>query len=450
MANSPQIDQDFLEFIIAYNCTIEETFTAILVGSLKLEYIKNESVKRYIGIIFDFYIKRGTLPGATEIQAYLATDDLKRAYREVVTRFKTLDSSYNQEELLENTEQYIKERAVLAAVKNTVDEVHNTKNLDTNQIYQRFDEACGVSLVEDLGFEYFNEIDRHIADLTTEEKYISTGYEWLDKMLGGGFLETGRALYMFSGATNSGKSILLGNLAANILEQGRTVVVITLEMPEMIYAKRISSKVTNIPLGELKRESQMLKDSVEDYKKKNPNAKLIIKEFPPNSVTSNHIKAYLKKLVQQKKIHIDAVVLDYLTLLAPMLASGSSYADGKDTAEQIRALSYPLNIGCPFISACQANRGAYDVKDPGIEHTGESIGIPQTVDFQASIWSDDAEKELGVINIGLQKSRFGPNYGTCQFRIDYDTLSITEQEDAFADSNELASIESTLDKLGSS
>ena len=97
----------------------------------------------------------------------------------------------------------------------------------------------------------------------------------------------------------------------------------------------------------------------------------------------------------------------------------------------------------------QANRNAYDEANPSIDTTGESIGIPQTVDFQASIWSSEAEKELGVINMGLQKSRFGPCHGKRAFRIDYDTLVITEMEDAFGNTDELRSIDTALDQLRS-
>ena len=443
------LDWAFFEYVLAYNCTFEETFTASVTEALKLKYITNQSVREYIRIIFDFYRKHSSLPNATEIKTYLKDDDLKKAYKDVVLQFKTLDSSYNQEELLINTERFIKERAVCHAVKDTVDEVSTDATIDTGQIFSRFEDACSVTLVDNLGLDYFNEIDRHIHDLQTIDRFIPTGYKWLDNNLGGGLLEGGRALYGFSGATNSGKSIVLGNVATNILAQGLTVVVITLEMPEMIYAKRISSGITNIPLSALKQEANQLKSVVLDFAKKNSGARLILKEFPPNSVNANGIKSYLTKLVQKHKLKIDAVIVDYLTLLQAILMTGSLYADGKAVAEQVRALSYPLHFGCPFISAMQSNRKAYDEPNPGIATTGESIAIPQTMDFQASIWSTEAEKELGVINIGLQKNRFGPNYGKRAFRIDYDTLVIAEMEDVFGETDEIRNIDDALSHLQS-
>ena len=49
-------------------------------------------------------------------------------------------------------------------------------------------------------------------------------------MLDGGFLENGRSIYVFAGETNVGKSIFLGNIAVNMAKQGKTVLVVSLEM----------------------------------------------------------------------------------------------------------------------------------------------------------------------------------------------------------------------------
>jgi hypothetical protein len=442
-----QIDWNFFEYIIAYNCTLEETYTASIIDVLNIDFINNLNVRKYIGIIFDFHQKRGTLPNATEIKSYLNNDEMKAAYKDVVTQFSNLDKEYNLEELLENTERFLKERAVYHAVKATVEDVTQKNAVDTGEIFQRFDLACNISLVDDLGFNYLYDIDRHIENLHVVDQYISTGFRWLDKQIGGGFLKDGRALYNFVGATNSGKSIWLGNFAANIMKQNEAIVLITMEMSEMVYARRISSCLTNIPFYNLKAESDTLKNYVQEFCRMNSGAQLIIKEFPPNSVSSNHIKAYLSKLKKKTKIKIGAVVLDYMTLLQSILNTGSLYADGKAVSEQIRALSYPLNFGCPFLTAAQTNRSAYGEENPGIQTTGESMGITHTVDFQASIWSTDADKELGICHMGLQKSRFGPNFGTHAFRIDYDTLKITESEDVFGNTGEVQNSENILETL---
>ena len=445
-----KLDYDLFEYVIALKCTIDDLYIATVIDCLELEYLNNLHIRAYLNIIFNFYRSRETLPNTTEIKTYLVTEDLKSSYRDVVGKFKTLDSEYNFDELIANTEQFIKEKAVYLAVKTTVNNFTDdnaTKN--TDEIFQLFENACNISLVDNLGFDYFNNVDEHISNLTIVDNYISTGYAWLDRMLGGGWLEDGRALYMFMGGTNVGKSIVLGNLAAKLLLQGKTVVLFTLEMPETLYAKRISSQLSRIPFALLKDEAEGLRKYLNKFKDANPSAKLIIKEFPPSAITGNHLKAFLKKLKQKYKIEPDAVVLDYLTLLLAINHTGSMYEDGKAVAEQVRSLSYPQNFKCPWISAGQMNRMGFSETNPDLDKSGESMGIPQTADASFSLWQTPAEKELGILNMGVRKSRFGVNFGTCAFKLDYDTLAIDEMGDVFSNTDSIQATDDVLQRITS-
>jgi replicative DNA helicase len=237
----------------------------------------------------------------------------------------------------------------------------------------------------------------------------------------------------------------LGNNAINILKQNKCVVLITLEMSEQMYARRFDSQISKIKNYELNKSIPLLKSKLEDYSKIKPNAQLIIKEFPPKTITCNHIKTYIKKLIS-KKIKPEAIIIDYVNLINPTLITASSYENVKSVSEQLRALSYIFE--CPVISATQINRQGANVADPGMELTSESMGLPMTADAAFSIWQDDNDKDLGVINLGMQKSRFGPNFGTTKMRIDYDTFLIDEIEDQFFSSNvTLKEASNSLDKL---
>ena len=305
--------------------------------------------------------------------------------------------------MIVNTQQYIKEKAVYLAVKSTVNTFSSDSPKDTGEIFKLFNDACNISLIDDLGFDYLNKIDEHIADIKVVDRFIPTGYTWLNRMLGGGWLEGGRALYMFMGATNVGKSIVLGNVAKKMLEIDRVVLLITLEMSQLVYSKRISTQLSRIPFAKLRAETDALATYLKKFKEEHPNSRLIVKEFPPSSITPNNIKAYVKQLVNKMKVKPDAVVLDYLTLLLANTQSGSMYSDGKAIAEQVRALSYPQNFGCPIITAGQINRSGFGEANPDLDKSGESIAIPQTADASFSLWQSEAEKELGVLNCGIRK-----------------------------------------------
>ena len=436
-----KLDLDYFETIIAYKSLTDETYLASIIDYIKPLYFKNKDIKAIFTIIRDFYEKRNTKPTITEIKAYLTTDELKLSLKNVVTLFNNIDKNINVDELSANTETFLKEKSVYHTMMEVVDDI-NKNEVDTSRILEKFEKACSLSLTTEIGLDLFVDIDKVINDLNSSEKYIPSGWKWLDDKIGGGFLEEGRTLYMFAGETNIGKSIFLGNVAVNIANQGKTVLLVSLEMPELIYAKRLCSSVSKIPLSQLKIESETLKSQISEYCVEKPNSKIIIKEFPPATITANHLRAFVKKLIQ-KGITIDAVVLDYVNLLrAPM--GDSSYERIKICTEQLRALSYTFN--CPIISATQLNREGYETTDPGLKTISESIGLAMTGDVILSIWQEDTDKELGVIKMGFMKNRFGPNFGHCAMRIDYSTLTITEDEH-INDTEASTSSINTLSKL---
>jgi replicative DNA helicase len=436
-----KLDLDYFETIIAYKSLTDEMYLGSIVDHIKPLFFKNKDIKAVFNIIRDFYEKRGTKPSITEIKTHLITDELKASLKNVVALFTNVEKNFNNDELLANTEQFLKEKGVYHTMMDVVEDI-NKSEVDTSKILDKFEKACSVSLVTDVGLDLFGDIDKVIADLNSNEKYIPSGWKWLDEKIGGGFLENGRALYLFAGETNIGKSIFLGNIATNIAKQGKTVLLVSLEMPELIYAKRLASSVSKIPLSQLKIESETLKNQIAEYCVENPTSKIIIKEFPPATITANHLKAYVKKLTQ-KGIKIDAIVLDYVNLLNSTTGD-SSYERIKICTEQLRALTYAFS--CPIISATQLNRDGYEITDPGLKTISESIGLAMTGDVILSIWQEDTDKELGVIKMGFMKNRFGPNFGHCSMRIDYSTLSITEDEH-INDTEGSASTINTLSKL---
>ena len=417
------LDLDYFESVIAYKCLTDDTYLASIIDYVKPVYFKNKDIRSTFKIIRDFFESRNTRPTTTEIKAYLTTDELKASFKNVVSGFAGIDKNLNNDELLDNTESFLKQKAVYHTMMETVEDI-NKKPLDTSVILSKFEKACSLSLATDTGTDVIADIDKIVADLNSTEPYIPTKWKWMDDRIGGGLLQNGRALYVFAGETNIGKSIFLGNIAANIASQGKTVLLITLEMPEMIYARRIATNVTKIPLSHLKSESITLKNQIDEFAKENPDSKIIIKEFPPSTITCNHLRAFIKKVVN-KGVKLDAIVVDYINLLHTTHGN-NIYERIKYCTEQLRALSYVFNV--PIVSATQLNRSGYDAVEPGLNTISESMGLAATADVIMSIWQEETDRELGVIKLGMMKNRFGANFGHCIMRIDYSTLTITEDE----------------------
>lgn len=433
-----ELDLDYFEKIILYKSITDERYLGSIIDYIKPEYFKDKKIKDIFEIISNFYTKNNSTPTITEIKAYLNTDRLKESFKDTVLNLKDIDKNFNEDELYKNTERFLKEKAVFTTMVDVAEKC-SKNDINTSEILKKFESACSINLSVDLGIEILSSTDAIIEDLNKVENFISTGYPWLDQKIGGGLQENGRALYVFAGETNIGKSVFLANLAVNIANQNKTVLVISLEMPELIYAKRLSSNITKIPIFRLKGEQEQLKAGISEFANKNPNSKIFIKEFPPSTVSPLNISAFIKKFLS-KGIKIDAIVLDYLNLLHSPYGN-NSYERIKYVTEKIRALSYIFN--CPIISATQLNRSGYNESDPSISTISESIGLAATADVLLSIFQTDEERELGVIHLGMMKNRFGPNFGNILLRIDYPTLTIKE-DSSINDTEESSSITSTL------
>lgn len=418
-----KLNLDEYENIIVYKSLTDEKYLSNIIEHINGNFFKDKNIKKIFEIIKAFYTKNSTVPTITELKTYINSDETRDAFKNVVRGFSNIDKNLNEDELLHSTERYIKERAIYNTMLDVAEDISSGK-IDTGFILDKFEKSCNIDLKRDIGLDLFMNFDAIVDDLNTEHPVISSRWKWLDDKLDGGFLQNGRALYVFAGETNVGKSIFLGNIASNIASQGKTVLVISLEMSEMIYAKRLSSNITKIPLKSLKSEVLTLKQQIDEISKSNPECKIIIKEFPPSTVTSHQIQGFIKTITS-KGIKIDAIILDYINLLKSPIGI-NSYERVKYATEQIRALTYIFN--CPIITATQLNRQGYDVKNPGIETIGESIGLAATADVIISIFQDEEDKELGCVKLGMMKNRFGPNHGTTIMKLDYSTLTVTEDE----------------------
>lgn len=440
-----RVNTDFFENIVACQCLTNSYYASLVFDHLNPENFKNTGNKLVITIIKDFFGKRRTLPTLTEIKTYLSKQEDLKLFKETVTTYKQYDTNVNIDELIANTEIFFKERAVYNTVLKIVDDVTNERS-DYGKFLSWFERACNITLVNDIGLDFYGDYERVIRELSVQNEVIPTGWNFIDSKIGGGLMKNGRALYLFLGPTNVGKSIFLGNVASNMAQRSLTTVLISLEMPEMMYAKRISSHLSKIPINNIQEQTSSLetffKENVETHKRK-----LIIKEFPPKSVTVGGIKAYIESLVKAG-IKPEVLVIDYLGLIKSN-DGDNSYSQGKAAAEELRALSYYFNM--PVVSAIQTNREG--MENPSLDTVSESLGVAFTADVVWSIHQEEGDQELGIIKVGGIKNRLGPKHGATAMRIDYTTLSLSEEKDYIGltkngeDSNEISNLEAKLEKL---
>lgn len=330
--------------------------------------------------------------------------------RDSVVNFISSVNTYNI--ILDNIER-IKSQKDVSYLLKELSEIENLK-VDNN----------------DLGFSYFNDLDKHIEELENPEQRIPTGYEKLDKLLTGGWLKNGRMLALLLAASHVGKSLFLGNLAINSLKQGKFAVIISLEMSEHVYSTRIDAAIANSDINTLHLETDKLSNKVGKFKKLHPDAELVIKEFAAKTVNCRQLVNYLKRLQEKYNRKIDIVYIDYLTLLAPSQGKYKDglYETGSTLAIEARAMSYELE--CPVISAVQGNRSTFNSdENTGMEAVSESIAIAQTADVMITLFQTDSLRAENLIGFEIAKNRLGGRIGESgSFSVNYNNMTISEYQ----------------------
>lgn len=415
----PKLDLDYFETILLYNALSNPEYLSSIVSHIDPTLFNDRNVGKIIEKIGAFFNERGTVPTVAELKARITSEDDKKALAEVKQKLGNVQGPFNKDELIINTEKFLKERFIYKTILN-VAEKFSDQSFSIEETLVDFEKAYNITLHEDLGHWYFEDIDEHIKELVAIYNPIPTGWKFFDDKTEGGLFP--KTLTVFAGQVNVGKSIVLGNIATNMLLADKNVLLISLEMSEFMYAKRISTQLTQIPHGDLKTFTGELKEQVRHIQK-NINSKLVVKEYPPKTVTVRQIDSFITKL-SHKGFKPDIVVVDYINLIQPVSKNLNSYEYVKEISEQLRALAFKYKI--PFVSATQLNRGAFNTASPGMEGISESIGLAATCDVICSLWQEEEDRELGIINMGMQKNRFGPNFGNGAFKCNYNTLTLKE------------------------
>ena len=348
-----------------------------------------------------------------------------------LTELQNMKFNIDDGVLTSNFKEFIRKQALYETLSENADLLTSGSNdcqLVVDKCLENFDKVQKITFDDsDLGMNYFDPqaMKDHWDFLRNPEAKISTGWNALDTYTNGGFLKDGRMLGLIMAQAGLGKSVFLSNLAVNFLMQNLSVVVISLEMSENVYAQRFDAHISKKNINKLKENEATATQRITEFYKNHPNAKLFIKEYPPRSIRTRDIEQYLENL-KNAGHNIDVIIIDYLNLVLPNHVTDSMYKDGLSVSEELRGLSYKFNA--PVISATQCNSEGMNSDTIDMQNVSESRGIVHTADFLAALMQKPDDRENGVIKMRILKNRLGGQVGKiCNFQMDPQTLTVADR-----------------------
>ena len=388
--------------------------------------IRQESFKAALKFIKEYE----KIPNPKELRTYLELLNYSVSEAEFEDLYAFSLSEYNYDYLYKYVRSFILLRNLNLTVADLFTYLKTTAidpdNID--QISQKVRNDISNKLAinfssGDTGLNFFNP-DSHIQ---ISKSGSPTGFSFLDKVQGGGW--NSKALVVFQGRPKVGKSMVLGNIAARSFLTGNVTGLVTVELADRAYMKRIGSNILNIP-GEdyakitdenatklIQNKIQALKDSGRTI------GELIVKEFPTGGATAIDIENYFLRLEQKMNKKFKVIVVDYLNLLRPIKDQNGLYEKIKAISEELRGVAM-RNEWC-IISATQIRREDVDNFDLGMESVAESFGLIHTVDSLFGLMRSPLESRMKIKVIANRDNGYEESYKF--FSMQKDFFRLTEE-----------------------
>ena len=191
----------------------------------------------------------------------------------------------------------------------------------------------------------------------------------------------------------------LVHLGAEALRQGRTVIHYTLELADKVVATRYDSCLTGINLQDVFTNKEYIFDKIQDV-----DGKLIVKEYPTKSASTNTLKTHLDKLTRLGE-DIGMVIVDYGDLLRPVSSQREKRNELESIYEELRAIAQTFD--CPVWTASQTNRSGLNAEVITMESISEAYSKCFVADFIFSLSRTVEDKNNDSGRIFVAKNRNG-------------------------------------------
>ncbi len=387
-----------------------EEYCRRVIPYIKKEYFEG-SHKTVFDMIVQFVQQTNKLPTSKILQLELrklsAPEELLNSANQLIGEIST-KSDVDTEYLIKESEKWCRDRAVYNAIMDSIQIIDGQDSSKTEgAIPEILSDALGVSFDQAIGHDYIDNSEERFEFYNTKEHRIPFDLDYFNKITKGGL--PNKTLNIALAGTGVGKSLFMCHCAASILQQGKNVLYITMEMAEERIAERIDANLMDLPIEQLERlPENVFNDKIANIAKASI-GKLIIKEYPTGAAHTGHFRALLNELKMKKNFKPDIIYVDYLNICASSRMKGmggsiNSYTYIKAIAEELRGLAVEFNV--PIVSATQTTRSGFSNTDVGLEDTSESFGLPATADLMFALISTEELEELGQIMVKQLKNRY--------------------------------------------
>lgn len=357
------------KLLVEYLISDKETFVKCF-RITKPKYFE-KPLDRAVEFIMDYFEEYHGIP---KIDVIEVETDIELKSREMDID----DRSY----FLEEYETFCREREMIITILESVDLIEEGQ---LELVAEKTREALMVRLDNSVGIDIYENPEERIrnTDLYSDER--STGIIPIDILTG---KIRRKELGVIYGTSGSGKSVTLANLAKQLSSQGLEGIIISLELREDLYAKRLDSILTLTDIAEHKQNAAKIAKMYECMAKTTGR---IVTKFMPYGTTCSQIRTVIMEYVLKYQKNPDFIIVDYLALMG---VDGVSARQASDKHSMDEKKSFGLrNIGDEFnaymFTAGQINREGQDVMKVSASHVAGGISAVNASDWAIAMVANE-------------------------------------------------------------
>jgi len=377
----------------------EREFADQISEVLDINFLELEYLKMFISKLLKYRNKYSKHPSREALVTILRTEYVNEdevAYNQLMDYCKKID-------IHEVTDvEYIKEISLEFCRKQKLKEamiesVNLLQACSFDEISKVINDALKLGSDNNFGYDYLADFEERFKPKFRNP--VTTGWQEIDNISSGGLGKS--ELGVVIAPTGAGKSMILVHLGSQALKEKKTVVHYTLELQDTVVASRYDSCITSYPLSDLKNFKDEIYDVVKDIE-----GKLIVKEYPTKSASTNTIKTHLSKLIK-RGIKPGLIVVDYADLLKPVIIRKEKRNELESIYEELRAISQEFE--CPVWTASQTNRSGLNAEVITMEQISEAFNKCFVADFICTISRTIEDKQKNQGKMFIAKNRNGPD-----------------------------------------
>ena len=366
---------------------------------LRIDFLELEYLRVFTEKITNYRDRYDTHPSAEAVITMLRTEldnedkvvqKQVRDYFAKIINNETTDIRYIKEQSLDFCRKQNLKEAMLKSVS-----LLQTCSFD--EISKTINDSLKLGSDNNFGYDYLADFEQRFVP---RHRYpVTTGWKEIDAICGGGLGKS--ELGVVIAPTGAGKTFCLVHLGAQGLKEGKVVVHYTLELQATIIANRYDSCLTGYPLSDIINFTEEVYEEIKDME-----GKLIIKEYPTKSATTNTIKSHLARLLK-RDIKPGMIIVDYADLLRPVITRKEKRNELESIYEELRAIS--TEFQCPVWTASQTNRSGLNAEVITMEQISEAFSKCFVADFIFSVSRTVEDKQNNQGKIFIAKNRNGPD-----------------------------------------